>query len=198
MGLNLEYIKGQTPIDEDENDGLKIPTISNRKELDEFEQNNIEKAVQWSLMRKYHYHDIFSIEFLKLVHEKMFGNIWEWAGYFRKSNKNIGADKSYIQAELKILNDDCIFWIENKVYYPDEIAIRYKHRIVKIHPFPNGNGRHSRLCADIIVSHIFDKPVFSWGSAKLLDNNESRRIYLDALYQADKGNISPLLEFARS
>lgn len=198
MGLNLNYIKGQTPIDEDEKDGLKILTISNRKELDEFEQNNIEKAVEWSLIKKYQYQDILSIDYIKLVHRKMLGDVWKWAGYFRKSNKNFGVDKSDIQAELQALNDDCIFWIENRVYEPDEIAVRYKHRIVRIHPFPNGNGRHSRLIADILISHVFNKPVFSWGGANLTAHNDSREAYLKAIHCADSGNIKPLLEFARS
>jgi Fic-DOC domain mobile mystery protein B len=198
MGLNLEYIKGQTPIDEEEKEALKILTISNRKELDEFEQNNIEKAIEWSLVRKYQYQDILSIDFIKLLHKKMFGDVWKWAGSFRKSNNNIGVDKSDIQAELKALNDDCTYWIENNVYEPDEIAVRYKHRMVSIHPFPNGNGRDSRLCADIIISHVFGKPVFTWGGTNLVDHNEARRKYLEAIYEADRGNIEPLIFFAKN
>ena len=198
MGLKLEYIYGQTPIDEDEKEGLRITTISTRKELDEFEQNNIEKAIEWSLIRKYHYQDILTIGFVKLVHRKMFGEVWEWAGFFRKSNKNIGVDKSNIQAYLSALNDDCKFWIENKTYGPDEVAMRYKHRLVSIHPFPNGNGRHARFCADIIISHVFRKPVFSWGGETLTNPGESRRKYIESIHEADNGNIKPLIDFARS
>jgi len=197
MGLNLNYIKGQTPIDEDEKEGLKIKTISTKGELDEFEQNNIEKAIEWSLSRKYQYQDILSIEFVKLLHQKMFSDVWEWAGYFRKTNKNIGVDKSNIQADLKALNDDCILWIDEKVYEPDEIAIRYSHRIVSIHPFPNGNGRLSRLYADIIISHVFNQPVFTWGRINASSQKDIREEYLQAIYKADDGSISPLLNFAR-
>ena len=198
MGLENEYIDGQTPLDEDEIGELKIKTISTRGELDEFEQANIEKAIEWSLKRKYSYQDILTIEFVKEVHKRMFADVWKWAGNFRKTNKNIGVDKYIIGQELRLLLDDCIFWIENKTFPEDEIAIRFKHRMVRIHLFPNGNGRHSRLCADILVSHALNKPVFTWGGSNIADKGETRTRYLKAIYEADNGNIEPLLKFARS
>jgi len=198
MGLDLNYIKGQTPIDEDEKEGLKIKTISTRGELDEFEQANIENAVEWSLKRQYSYDQILTIDFVKTVHQKMFSEVWEWAGTFRKTNKNIGVDKYTIEQNLHVLMNDCIFWIENNTYSEEEIAIRFKHRLVKIHPFPNGNGRHSRLCADILISHSFGKPVFTWGGKDLTDQSETRTKYLEAIYQADQENIELLLQFSRS
>ncbi len=198
MGLENEYIYGQTPLDADEIDELKIKTISTRGELDEFEQANIEKAIEWSLKRKHSYQEILTIEFVKEVHKRMFSDIWKWAGNFRKTNKNIGVDKYIIGQELRLLLDDCIFWIENETYPEDEIAIRFKHRMVRVHLFPNGNGRHSRLCADILVSHALSKPVFTWGGSNITDKGETRTRYLKAIYEADNGNIEPLLEFARS
>ena len=198
MGLNLDYIKGQTPIDEDEKEELRIHTITTRGELDEFEQANIEKAVEWSLKRKYPYERILTVEFIKTVHKMMFSEVWEWAGSFRKTNKNIGVDKYTIEQNLHVLLGDCRFWIENKTYSEDEIAIRFKHRLVKIHPFPNGNGRHSRLCADILISHGLNKPIFTWGGKDLTDQGETRAKYLEAIYQADKEDIEPLLRFSRS
>lgn len=137
MGLDLEYIKGQTPIEEEEKEELKIKTISTRGELDEFEQANIEKAVEWSLKINPSIQKILTIDFIKEVHKRMFDEVWGWAGTFRKTNKNIGVDKYYIQQELKKLMDDSKFWIDKNVYPEDEIAIRFKHRIVKTHPFPN-------------------------------------------------------------
>ncbi len=198
MGLGYEYIKGQTPLDEDEIDELKIKTISTRGELDEFEQANIEKAIEWSLKRKYSYQNILTTEFVKEVHKRMFADVWKWAGNFRKTNKNIGVDKYIIGQELRLLLDDCVFWIENKTFPEDEIAIRFKHRMVKIHLFPNGNGRHSRFCADILVSHALNRPVFTWGGSNIADKGETRTRYLKAIYEADSGNIEPLLLFARS
>ena len=198
MGLELEYIKGQTPIDEEEKEGLKIKTISTRGELNEFEQSNIEEAVEWSIRNKFSQDQILTVNFIKEVHNKMFLEIWDWAGTFRKSNKNIGVDKHQIYSQLISLLDDCKFWINNNIYGDDEIAIRFKYRLVKIHPFPNGNGRHSRLCADILISHVFNKPVFTWGGENLTEHNENRDRYLGALFKADEGIIEPLITFARS
>ena len=154
MGLTPEYIEGQTPLDDDEQEGLLITTITTRGELDEFEQLNIEEAIIWSLRRSFKLEDVFTESLIKTLHIKMYGNVWKWAGEFRKSNKNIGVDKFEISVELNKLLNDTIYWIENKVFEPDEIAIRFKHRLVSIHCFPNGNGRHSRLIADIIIEKI--------------------------------------------
>lgn len=198
MGLKLEYIKGQTPLDEEEKEEIKIKTISTRGELDEFEQANIEKAIEWSLMRKHPYEKILTVDFIKDVHKRMFSEVWGWAGAFRNTNKNIGVNKYSIEQELRVLFDDCKFWVENKIFPEDEIAIRFKHRLVKIHPFPNGNGRHSRLCADILISQALNQQVFPWGGKNLTDQSETRTKYLKAIYQADQENIEPLIEFARS
>lgn len=197
MGLNFEYINGQTPLNEDEKEGLLIGTISTRGELDEFEQANIQQAIEWTLRNKFRQDQILTEEFVLLVHKKMFSEVWEWAGTKRKSNKNIGVDKYQITTELKTLLEDCKYWIDKKTFNPDETAIRFSHRLVKIHIFPNGNGRHSRLIADILVSHVFNKPVFTWGKSDLSKNNDIRKIYLKAIYSADNGDIEPLVEFSR-
>jgi len=197
MGLNLEYLDGRTPLDENEKEGLLIKTISTRGELDEFEQLNIEKAVEWTISIKFQTEDIISEQFIKLLHNKMFCEVWSWAGKFRKTNKNIGVDKYLITEELRRLIDDCKFWIENKIYSKDGIAIRFKHRLVKIHCFPNGNGRHSRLMADVIISKIFEKKYFTWSSSNINKKSEARTNYLKAIKKADKGDIKPLIKFAR-
>ncbi len=198
MGLALVYQPGQTPLDEDEKDGLLIPIIATKWELDEFEQQNIEEAIQWSLTRNFKQQEIFTEAFVKEVHKRMYGNVWAWAGEFRKTNKNIGVDKWEIPAALKILTDDAIYWVHNKTYSPDEIAVRFKHRIVSIHCFPNGNGRHSRLMADIIIEKIYKQPVFSWGAGDISGNGNIRATYLKALKAADLGVYDLLLAFARS
>jgi Fic-DOC domain mobile mystery protein B len=130
MGLELEYRAGQTPIDDDEKEGLLIPAIATRAELDEFEQQNIEAAVQWTLMRNFTPEEIFTERFVKNVHKRMYGNVWRWAGQFRKTNKNLGVDKWLIGTELKKLLDDVTYWVDHNTYNPDEIAVRFKHRIV--------------------------------------------------------------------
>lgn len=198
MGLEIEYIEGQTPLDEDEKDGLLIPTIGTRRELDEFEQQNIEHAIQWAMGRMFKAELIFTEEFIRTVHKQMFSEVWMWAGEFRKTNKNIGVDKWQIPIQLKNLLDDANYWFKNKTYTPDEMAIRFKHRIVSIHCFANGNGRHSRLIADVIIEKIYKQPVFSWGAANLNNKGDSRTAYIKAIKDADKGDISNLLAFARS
>jgi len=197
MGLEIEYIEGQTPIDEDEKEGLLIKSITTRGELDEFEQFNIEKAIQWTLGKKWEPEYILSEDFVKELHIRMFKEVWSWAGEFRKTNKNIGVDKYQIGVSLKQLSDDGLYWLKNKTYSDEEFAIRFKHRIVKIHCFPNGNGRHSRLIADIIINKIFGKSVFTWNSANLNKKGEARSSYLTAIRLADSGDIKPLINFAK-
>ncbi len=197
MGLNLDYTDGQTPLDEDEKEGILIPSITTRGELDEFEQLGVEKANEWLLSKKLNINKILTEEFIKDLHKRMFGDIWKWAGEFRKTNKNIGVDKFLIETELKNLLDDCKYWIEKEVFSEDEIAVRLSHRIVLIHPFTNGNGRHSRLMADVIITKGFGKPYFTWGSVSLTKQGDARRKYLAALREADENNYSPLIKFAR-
>lgn len=198
MGLELEYEEGQTPLSEEEKDGLLIKTITTHEELDEHEQLNIEKAVAWTIQRRFKADKILTERFIKDLHSKMFSDVWSWAGKFRKSEKNIGVEWVKIRIELKYLLDDTKYWIENEVYSEDEISIRFKHRLVNIHCFPNGNGRHSRIMADIVIESIFGKEVFSWHHSNMVKADETRKKYITAIREGDKGNINPLLEFARN
>jgi Fic-DOC domain mobile mystery protein B len=198
MGLKLDYKEGQTPLSEEEKEGLLITTITTHGELDEFEQMNIEKAVEWTMTKKFKKEYIISDEFVKELHYKMFNDVWAWAGKLRLSEKNLGVKFHAISTQLRLLNDDCLFWIENKTYTEEEIAIYYKHRIVNIHCFPNGNGRHSRLIADVIINQIFKKDFFTWSSTNLVNKGKQRNNYLNAIREADKQNIQPLIDFARS
>ena len=200
MGLNLEYSTGQTPIDANESDGLKIKTITTQSELNEFEQLNIERALHWTLRKRFTADQILSEEFILSLHKKMYGDVWKWAGKFRTSEKNLGIPFPLIGIELRKLIDDTHFWINHNSFPPDEIAIRFKHRLVSIHCFPNGNGRHSRLLADLIVEKLFQAPSFSWGQSHYLhaSNEYVRTAYLTALKEADQNNYKPLIEFARN
>lgn len=198
MGLDADYEDGQTPLDEEEKEGLLIPSIATRGELDEFEQQNIEQALQWTLQRSFRVTEVFSEKFVRTVHRRMYADVWSWAGEFRKTDKNIGIDKWLIPTHLKYLLDDALFWHANNTYSADELALRFKHRLVSIHCFPNGNGRHSRLMADIIVGKLYKQPVFSWGSAGTYSNEHARAAYLKAIKIADQGEYGPLLAFARS
>jgi len=199
MGLNLTYIEGQTPLDPDEKEGLLIPTITTREELDAFEQLNIEKAYQkYLLKRRLKSENILSEDFVLKLHKDMYGDVWAWAGTYRKTNKNMGVDIFQIGTQLRQLIDDCQYWIHNKTYDSEKTAIYFKHRLVAIHPFPNGNGRHSRMIADIMIKYIFNNPVFSWGRLNLVSKSQTRSAYIQALKKADNGDIIPLLDFALS
>ncbi len=199
MGLNFDYSNGQTPLDEEESEGLKIPSITTKGNLDEFEQKNIEEAIIWTVGRKIKIDTLFSESFIKSIHKRMYGEVWKWAGTFRQSEKNLGVSSWKIPIELNVLLEDAKFWIENKTYTEDEIAIRFKHRIVCIHCFPNGNGRHSRLMADLIMEKVFNQKFFTWGqsNSNLTNKSKARSNYLSALKKADNGDYSDLIRFAR-
>ena len=198
MGLTLTYDPGQTPLTPEELDELKIKSIATRGELDELEQQNIEKAFEWLMGRSLSVDKILSEEFIFDLHKRMLGDVWSWAGMQRKSNKNIGVDWTQIRTELRSLIDNTKYWIEHHVFLEDEIAIRFKYRLVSIHCFPNGNGRHSRLMADIIIEKIFGGHSFTWGSANLIQKGKTRSNYLAALKAGDVNSLDELIKFARS
>ena len=196
MGIEWRYKAGQTLINEEEKDGLMHTMISLQSELDELEQYNIQKALLWTLSLKVSKETLFSEDFIKRLHKKMFGEVWKWAGSFRKSDKNIGVNWHKIGIDLKTLLDDALFWVNNSSFAPEEIALRLKHRLVAIHCFPNGNGRHSRIMADLVIEKIYRKPPFPWYFSKNTDVKAIRKKYINALKSADKGDIKPLIEFA--
>jgi len=136
MGLDLDPQDGQTGLDDDKKEGLRITTITTHGELDEYEQLNIEKAIEWTIPKKFKADDLLTEDFIKLLHKKMFNDVWKWAGEFRRTEKNIGVDWIQIGICLRMLLDDARIWIANKVYPPEEIAIRFKHRLVSIPCFP--------------------------------------------------------------
>ena len=190
----FETDDNSTPLTEEEKQQLKTKWITTRTELNELETKGIVEAEIWLLKNKKY---ILSEDFLKTLHRKMFGDIWKWAGTFRTTERNIGVAPYEIQPKLRILFDDIKFWIENRTYPEQEIAIRFHHRLVQIHPFPNGNGRISRLMADLLMRK-FSKQDFNWGSGNLTEISELRKKYILALQEADRGNYTKLLEFVDS
>lgn len=183
-----------TPLMHEERDGLIPSYITLRHELNEAEQANILEAEAWAFARK---RDVLDEKFLKGLHKRMFGRVWRWAGEFRLTERNIGVAPYRISIDLRNLLDDCRYWIENGTYPPDEIAARFHHRLVLIHPFPNGNGRHARMATDLFLVAL-GQPRFSWGQGNLVDASETRQAYVAALRAADGHDIGPLLEFVRS
>lgn len=190
----FETDEASTPLIEEEKNGL-IPTwITLRRELNEIERVGILNAEKWAFSRKHK--DVLTENFIKKLHKQMFKDVWTWAGQFRTTEKNIGVEVWKIPTELRNLIDDTKYWIENETYLPDEIGARFHHRLVLIHPFPNGNGRHSRLMTNILLKSI-GQPVFSWGQGSLVEVSEIRKQYIEALRAADVGNYDLLLDFVR-
>ena len=194
--VEFEYPQGATPLSRDEIEDL-IPThITTHGELDRWEQDNINEAFAW--IDSHRPKEILNEVFMKRLHKRMFGNVWKWAGTFRRSDKNIGVSWRMIPNDLKHLCDDVRYWIENHTFDEDEIAARFHHRLVQIHLFANGNGRHARLMTDILLEEFLDRPPFPWGSANLAKTGDDRAKYIESLKAADNGNYERLLEFVRS
>lgn len=191
----ITYPPGATPLDSNELAGLIPNYISTQEDLNQLERENILSAAIWALGSSNH--DCMNISFCLDLHKRMFSRVWKWAGKTRFTDKNIGVPKEQIVTKLKLLFDDTEFWIEKKTYDFDEIAVRFHHRLVAIHAFPNGNGRHSRLLTEVIQIVNGEIP-FTWGSSELYSSESEARIdYLTALRSADKGDFEALIKFVR-
>ncbi|MBT3272381.1 MAG: mobile mystery protein B [Spirochaetales bacterium] len=194
--MGLDYPEGATPLDPNEFEGL-IPThITNKAELDRWEQDNIIEALTW--LKDHKPNNVLNEKFIRSLHKRMFCDVWKWAGQFRTSDKNLGGPWFRIAVDLKILCNDVEYWVEHQTFSEDEIAARFHHRLVLIHPFPNGNGRHARLAADILLEYVLNKSPFSWGRANLLKHGNDRKKYIVSLTAADNGDYSLMLKFVRS
>ncbi|MFA7658734.1 MAG: mobile mystery protein B [Candidatus Gastranaerophilaceae bacterium] len=195
MNSNIfETDDNSTPLTEEEVQGLIPSWVTLRSELNELESLGILNAEKWllTIRRK----DLLSEKFIKLLHKKMFEGIWLWAGKFRTTERNIGIAPYAISVELQKLFDDVNYWVRHETYPIIEIGARFHHRLVYIHPFPNGNGRHSRLMADLLMKKLKHTPL-NWGQGNLIKISELRKKYINALQKADKGDYSLLLEFVQ-
>ena len=186
---------GNTPLTHEERQGLIPSYITLRGELNEAEQINITEGERWAFSRP---RDVPDENFLRELHRRMFGQVWKWAGeYSRENNRRIGSDSFMIPIDLRALAGEVRYWMNHASYAPDEIALRFHHQLTLIHPFPNGNGRFSRLAADLLIEHM-GEPRFAWGRANLIEPGEARKQYIAALRAADGHIMEPLLAFARS
>ncbi|MEP7456164.1 mobile mystery protein B [Phyllobacterium sp. SB3] len=183
-----------TPLHPDELDGLRFKHITTRGELDELEQVNIESGLAWLNRRRKT--DMLTEQFMRTLHRQMFGDVWKWAGQFRQTEKNIGIDPVQIAVQLKMLLDDARYWADNHTFAPLEASARFHHRLVQIHPFANGNGRHARIAADTYIADRFEHAPIDWTAGHDLQHtNDRRNAYIAALRAADAGNYEPLLAF---
>ncbi len=187
--------EGNTPLSPEELAEL-IPNLATKQELNEWERENILLAREWAIPGRTAANDIVTDEYVRKLHRRMFDQTWKWAGQYRRTEKNIGTPAHEIREKLAMSFGDIRYWIEKRTFSADEIAVRFHHRLVFIHPFVNGNGRHARLIADVLVTKL-GHPVFTWGSSDLIKPGEARARYPDAVRAADGGDFAPLLEFAR-
>jgi len=188
---------GNTPLSPEEQDDL-IPDLSTKEELNEWERQNILEAYGWALdLKNLRLQDPLTEPYVRELHLRMFDQTWKWAGIYRSTEKHIGIPHYQIREALAALLGDARYWVEHQTFEADELAVRFHHRLVSIHPFANGNGRHSRLIADVLVQRQ-GRPVFTWGGADIVRAGDFRRSYIDALRAADKNDMQPLLTFARS
>lgn len=193
--MTMDYPSGATPLDPNEMAGLKFRHITTRDELDHLEQANIQSGMAW--MKKSRRTDLLTEAYTRDLHKRLFGEVWKWAGTFRRTEKNIGINPLYISVELRKLLNDARYWLENDTYSAQEAAMRFHHRLVAIHLFPNGNGRHARIMADAILLKLYKHPTIDWaGGYDLGSMNDRRNAYIQALQSADRGDYRPLLAFA--
>lgn len=187
-----------TPLEAEERGQLRQSWITHRADLNRAEEANILDGAAWARRRRGRRPtDLLDARFVSLLHKRMLGDVWRWAGTWRTTARNIGIDAWRIDTEVEALLRDARYWVEHRTYAPDELAVRLHHRLVTVHPFPNGNGRHARLMADLLVERL-DAPPFSWGGRSLTDPGALRGRYIAALRAADDHDIAPLLAFARS
>lgn len=189
-----DYPEGATPLDPDEMAGIKPKHITARAEFDELEQANIQQGLAW--LKRSRENDILTDHFMRTLHKKLFGDIWDWAGAYRHTGKNIGIDPQQIVVQHRVMLDTAQFWAEDKTFEPLEAAARFHHRMVFIHPYPNGNGRHARIAADVYLEKSFGHPPIEWADGfDLQIDSERRKAYLAALQTADRGDFQPLFKF---
>lgn len=194
--MNLEYPEGATPLDPSEAEGLRLPHIVNRDQLNKWEQENILEAELKYFSRKQR--NILSEAFLLRLHKQMFGDVWKWAGKYRTTEKNIGVPHWDVAVKLRGLCEDAKLWVESGTDSAEEVGVRFHHRLVFIHPFANGNGRHARMATDLMLLNVLGKPRFTWGRLDLINPGEARFQYLAALRAADQRDYSLLLQFVRT
>lgn len=190
----LDEPDGATPLTAEEREALIPGHITLRRELNEVEQAGILETEAWVFGRLPR--EVLDERFIERLHRRMFGGVWRWAGRYRTTERNIGVDPAQIRPAMRLLLADARYWVEHATYPRDELAVRVHHRLVVIHPFPNGNGRISRLLADLLAVRLGGER-FTWGQSSLV-KGEARRDYITALRAADAHDLAPLIAFARS
>lgn len=190
---------GATPLEPDDLDGLIPSDIATRGDLDRAELENIVDARTWAVGRRWEPDRVLRVEVLRDLHRRMFRDVWRWAGELRRRETSIGVAPEVVTIELRNLVDDTAFWLANGTYDLDEAVLRFHHRLVQVHAFRNGNGRHARFCADLLARGL-RLPPYTWGGQDLADATAARAAYLTALraMDANRDEFGPLRDFARA
>jgi Fic-DOC domain mobile mystery protein B len=188
-------IHGETPIDDIS--GLKPKGLTTRAQLNAVEARNMRKAVvRYLVIKPSRRQAPFTLEWCYKLHRQMFGEVWRWAGQKRTTELNIGVPFHRIDVDLKNLMADLAFWREKGEMDPIEQVARLHHRAVFIHPFLNGNGRWSRLLANIFQKQSTDKLTI-WPEETVGNASVIREEYLAAVRSGDKGDYNPLIALHR-
>lgn len=190
---------GATPLEPDDLEGLIPSDVATRGDLDRAELENIVEARTWAFGRRWDPERLLRVEVLRDLHRRMFRDVWRWAGELRRRETSIGVAPEMVAVELRVLVDDAAFWLANGTYDPDEAVLRFHHRLVQVHAFRNGNGRHARFCADLLARGLGLRP-YTWGGRDLTDATAAREAYLTALRAMDRNrdDVVPLRHFARA
>ncbi|MGI8448674.1 MAG: mobile mystery protein B [Streptosporangiaceae bacterium] len=192
---------GGTPLTDQERQGLRLPVLT-RDELNRAEAENITRAMSWLFFsrRRLRPELVTREAWLRRLHRRMYDQVWAWAGQYRTTDRNLGVPYWQVRMDMRNVEADTAEWLAGTSvtrYSNDECAIRFGYRLVVIHPFPNGNGRWSRLASDALIVTLGGSR-FTWGGASLADPGLLRRDYIAALQAADTaGDFRPLLTFSR-
>ena len=199
MALTGAHAPGATPLSEEDLEGLKVASVRTHAELNEVEAANIIRGQEWALRARLARMPLMlSDEFMQRLHKRMLGDVWRWAGEYRRADTNIGVPHLQVRQSLRKLFFEAQGWLEYDAYSPDEFTVRLHHGVVSVHPFRNGNGRHARMLAHLVMVRHFKLEPLPWGGSQLRYADRNRQSYLDALRAADHHDITPLLTFARS
>lgn len=195
--MTASHPDGNTPIEDEQRAGLRLAYISTRGELDAAEQTNVAAGLDWALgARAMRYPDLLSASSMLRLHKRMFGEVYSWAGTFRRRETSIGVDPRHIPSLMRQLCLNARFWVERAEWSPAEIAVRIHHELARVHAFPNGNGRHARAMADILLMRHYKRDALAWGRDVLTGLEADRGDYIQAMRAADAGDFAPIIDFA--
>jgi Fic-DOC domain mobile mystery protein B len=203
MALIGAHAPGATPLRPEDVERLRpeLRWVKTLEQLNPLEAANIAECEKWAqTSRLFTLPEFLATTRMERVHREMFDEVWLWAGEIRTHElENAFASPAHrVRTDLEVLWGDARYWLEQQSFAPDELAVRLHHRLVKVHPFANGNGRHARLVVDFLLERHFGLERLRWGGMSLGEEGFGRATYISALQRADQNDYQPLLEFCRA